>query len=574
MAQIHRKAATSLVAQVQKRLKKTVKNARYSSFIHELFLKGKHPLRLLGTPKDPWAGSVTAGSHLLFNRLYCEGRLLRNPHRETGEWQQGEIWQAENLSQNWQQHLHSFCWLRDLNRVVDRNAARAKAITLTRHWLQNFDHWHDLVWDPDTIGRRIINWMAYAPLILDTSDLVYRSKLLNCLARQTRHLYHAGDDPLRGLRRLQAIGGLIMAGLYVPGGDKWLKKGTGLLKMALAQEILADGGITSRSPEELYRLLRDMLMVRTSYEAMGHNSPEKLDDAIGRMIPMLKSLLHGDGKLALFNGSREQSARDIAAIFAFASDFKDDIRRSDSEKSGFRRLEAGPLVVLVDAGPPADMDVSQKSHAGTLSFEMSDGQQRIIVNCGSASVLSQMAEGDIHRLSRSTAAHSTVILKDKNSSEIRKDGLVGRGPAWVKCTQTSEKGHSLLEASHDGYLSRFGIIHHRTFYMNDAGDDLRGEDILERRKDSSENPGFAVRFHIHPHITVTRQKATDRLLLRLPTSEYWQFQCSGGEAALEESLYFGDGERVQNSRQIVVSGMTGNKKNVIKWSLRRIGHNN
>lgn len=549
-----------------------VKKAGYSSRIHEFRLKGKHPLRLLGTPKDPWAGSLEAGSHILFNRFYCEGRVLRNPDEENGEWQQGDIWRADNLTPKWQQYLHSFCWLRDLNRVVDRNAARIKAITLTRHWLESFDHWHDLAWDADIIGRRITNWMAYAPLILDTNDLIYRSKLLNCLARQARHLYHVGDDQLRGLRRMQAIGGLIIAGLYVPYGERWLKKGTGLLKAALVQEILADGGIMSRSPEELYRILRDILMVRASFEAMGHKIPKALDDAVGCMIPMLKNLLHGDGKLALFNGSSEQSKRDIAAVFAFADDFKDEMPQADGEKSGFRRLAHDPLTVIVDAGPPADTDISDNSHAGTLSFEMSDGKQRVIVNCGSASSLPDMMESDIHNLSRATAAHSTVVLNDKNSSEIRKDGLIGNGPTWVKCTRTSKKGHSLLEASHDGYLSRFGIIHHRTFYMNDKGDDLRGEDILERRKNSSEKPRFDVRFHIHPDITITRQGATDRLLLRLPTSEYWQFQCSGGALALEESLYLEEG--IQNSRQIVVSGTAEDKNIVIKWSLHRIEHNN
>ncbi|PCI51990.1 MAG: hypothetical protein COB49_00015 [Alphaproteobacteria bacterium] len=574
MSQIRRQPTRSFFARLQERLKDKARKAVCASRFYEFRLKGKHPLRLRDTPKDPWAGSVAAGSHILSGGFYCQGRILKNPRRENGQWQAGEIWQTKDLNPIWQQHLHAFCWLRDLARVVDRTAARTKAITLTRNWLQSFDRWHDQAWAPDITGQRIINWMVHAALILDSDDLVYRSKLLNSLARQARHLYHAGDDHLRGLPRLQALSGLIMAGLYLPGGDDWLKRGTDLLTAALGQEILADGGIASRNPQDLYRALRILLMVRASYGAMGHAVPKKLDDVVRHMIPMLKSLQHGDGCLALFNGSSEQNASDLAAIFAFAVDCKNLAPVSKDGKSGFRRRHQGNTVVIMDAGPPPEREVSQQGHAGTLSFEMSDGAQRIIVNCGAASSLTPMAEGNLYKLSRSTAAHSTVILNDKNSSEIRKDGLIGRGPVMVSCARTSEQGHSLLTASHDGYLSRFGIIHHRTIYMNDLGDDLRGEDILESLNLGSRPPDFDVRFHIHPHISLTRQGAGDRVLLRLPGSEYWQFQCAGGVLAVEESLYLGDGLRLQNARQIVVSGTAGHKKTVIKWSLRRIEHNN
>ncbi|PCJ63809.1 MAG: hypothetical protein COA73_04780, partial [Candidatus Hydrogenedentota bacterium] len=427
MSQIRRQSDSSFSVKVQKRLKKVMKKASYASRYHEFRLKGKHPLRLLGTPKDPWAGTVAAGAHILSGRFYCQGRILKNPQHDEGKWQAAEIWQAQGLNVVWQQNLHSFCWLRDLDRVVDRRAARVRAMELVASWLQVFDQWDVEAWAPDIMGQRIINWMAHAPLILDSNDLVYRSKLLNCLARQARHLYHTGDDGLRGLPRMQVIGGLILAGLYIPYGESWLKKGTDLLNRAVMEEILSDGGISSRNPEDQYRILRDFLMIRLSYRTMGHPIPAKLEAAIGRMTAMLKNLLHGDGRLALFNGARAQDAKDIAATIAFSEEFHQkssasDVKRpstptSNGEKSGFRRLEQGPTVIIQDSGPPPDVDVSQNGHAGTLSFEMSVGKPRIIVNCGRGNSLAEDAGGDIHMLSRSTAAHSTVILNDKNSSE-------------------------------------------------------------------------------------------------------------------------------------------------------------
>ncbi|MCF6215187.1 MAG: heparinase II/III family protein [Emcibacter sp.] len=583
MSQIRRQTDTPHMGKLQKRLRALAKKTRYASRYHEFRLKGKHPLRLLGTPKDPWArsgetGSVTAGSHILSNRFYCAGQVLKNPDHKKGEWHGDEIWHARALGPKWQEYLHSFCWLRDLNGCLDRNAARKKAQALMAHWLENHDQWHELFWSPDIIGQRIVNWMVYAPLILDSNDLIYRSKILNCLARQSRHLHYAGDKSLRGLPRMKAITGLILAGLYIPYGEDWLKKGTSLLNQALDEEIFEDGGTQSRCPEDIYYILRNCLMVRASCKAMGHDVPEKLNEAIYRMSVSLKNLRHGDGRLALFNGASEQDAQEIDTTLCLAKSAKDTAQgpfKVTGEKSSFRRLQQGRALIIVDTGPPAPVDISQHCHAGTLSFEMSCAKQRIIVNCGSARASPNPLGDDLEALARSTAAHSTIVLQDKNSSEIRPDGLIGRGPTMVESHQSNVDGHILLEASHDGYMRHFGIMHHRTIYLNDTGDDVRGEDILEVKTPllKEESPKFDVRFHIHPDVTITRQGADDRLLLRLPTSEYWQFQCSGGRLSLEESLYLGEGNRQKKTRQIVISDQietASESKTVIKWSLRRI----
>ncbi len=562
MGQICRQSEISFGARVQNRLqrhlKKLIRTANYGSRIHEFRLRGKHPLRLLGTPNDP-------------------GIDIKDPDRKITDLP--DDWQGENRDRREQEYLHSFCWLRDLNQQGDRKAARQKAIALTRDWLKDFDCWHEVAWAADILGQRIFYWLAYAPLILDSTDLVYRSKMLNCLARQARHLHYIGDDGLRGLSRIEAVTGLMLAGLYIPHGESWLKKATGLLDRALMGEILADGGEVSRNPQDMLDILQYLVVIRASLRAMGHDLPARLVQTIPLMAGMLDALRHGDGALALFNGAKERTAAELDTVLslaglslarALARGDKTEISPAIGEKSGFRRLQRGATVVILDAGPPADMVVSKNCHAGTLSFEMSDGPQRIIVNCGSAK---QGSEDDLYRLCRSTAAHSTLIVKDRNSSEIRKDGLIGCGPAQVTSKITlPEQGPGLVEAGHDGYLSRFGVLHRRTIYISEAGDDVRGEDILDRGKNggkSQQAVGYDIRFHLHPAVSLTRQEAPDRLLLGVQGAHYWQFHCAGGQLAVEESLYLGDGN-TQTCRQIVISGRAGDEKTVIKWSLRRM----
>ena len=64
--------------------------------------------------------------------------------------------------------------------------------------------------------------------------------------------------------------------------------------------------------------------------------------------------------------------------------------------------------------------------------------------------------------------------------------------------------------------------------------------------------GFAVRFHIHPDVRVSRLEGGG-VLLKLPGGEGWRFRAGGGELNVEESVYLG-GDVVRRAEQLVVSG--------------------
>ncbi|MDH8602313.1 heparinase II/III family protein, partial [Klebsiella pneumoniae] len=58
------------------------------------------------------------------------------------------------------------------------------------------------------------------------------------------------------------------------------------------------------------------------------------------------------------------------------------IPMSNMPHSGFQRLDAGNTAVIMDTGAPPPPAVSRDAHAGCLSFELSSGTGRIVVNCG------------------------------------------------------------------------------------------------------------------------------------------------------------------------------------------------
>ena len=90
---------------------------------------------------------------------------------------------------------------------------------LTRRWLSNHaDRVSEPAWRPDLWGWRILFWATHAPLILSSTDLVYRSAVLNGLARGARHLDRSADRAPVGLQRIAAWAGIVAAGLLITGG--------------------------------------------------------------------------------------------------------------------------------------------------------------------------------------------------------------------------------------------------------------------------------------------------------------------------------------------------------------------
>src|SRR3546814_4231304 len=93
-------------------------------------------------------------------------------------------------------------------------------------------------------------WTAHAPLILSSTDLVYRSLVLNCIARTARHLDRGAEKAQAGLPRLVAWGGVVAASLLIPGGGPRRIFGEAGLERAIGVAFHADGGAVSRSPTD------------------------------------------------------------------------------------------------------------------------------------------------------------------------------------------------------------------------------------------------------------------------------------------------------------------------------------
>ncbi|WP_326914146.1 heparinase II/III family protein [Sphingopyxis chilensis] len=531
--------------------------------LHAFRLKGRFPLKLLGVPADPVPGDTRAGTAIRAGHFLHRG--LKLPLGELD-------FAALNVAPTFADYLHSFGWLRDLAATGTRADGAPIAEAVVRHWLGTHGETvSEPAWKADNSAWRILFWAAHAPLILSSSDLVYRSAVLNHLARAARHLDRVADKTRPGTGQMVAWVGIVAASLLMPGGEPRQVFGEAGLRKVLETSFYADGGNISRSPQAQLDAIMALSMLAKIYDMRRIEVPPFVQEVLARAVPALLGLTHSDGGMGNWQGSGATPAATIQAIVNASG-----VRTRPLKQArdwGYQRLVANKVVLLADAAPPPIARVTEAGCASTLAFELSDGDERIVVNCGGAALTGATIPADLARGLRTTAAHSTLTLGDSNSTAILPNGSLGKGVTEVELDRRETPQGSRVEMSHDGYARRHGLIHRRLLILSPNGRELRGEDMLlpaprTRRKGDK---GFTLRFHLGPHISASLTADKLGALLRVGGGPLWQFRTSEGALEIEQSLWV-DGEgRPHPTEQLVVTGNAPAGGLSVGWIFKHIG---
>lgn len=531
--------------------------------LHTMRLKGKYPLKLLAVPEDAIPGDARAGKALRAG--YFLHRGMKQPVARLD-------YRKLTLPDEFADYLHGFHWMRDLAAATTRDNAVPVAEAQMRAWLDaHAETPSEPAWRVDNAAWRILHWTAYAPLILSSGDLVYRSLVLNSIARTARHLDRGADKAPAGLARVTAWAGIVAAGLLLPGGEPRRVFGEAGLRRAVEGAFYADGGLISRSPLEQIEAVKLFSMLRATYAVRREDMPGFLAAGLERIVAALLGILHGDGAPGSWQGGAPIDPAFITAIVAASGVRTRPLRQA--RDWGYQRLSAGTTVIQLDAAPPPVARLGRNACASTGAMELSDGPVRVIVNCGGAAMTGAALPAELAHGLRTTAAHSTLVLDDSNSTAVLPDGSLGKGVSEVELERHELDQGSRLDVTHDGYGRRLGFLHRRILMLSHEGRELRGEDVLlptARRRRPVACP-LAIRFHlgvdIEPTLTADRQGA----LLRLPNGALWQFRVGAGQISVEDSLWV-DGEgRPHPTQQLVVNGIAEAAGTSIGWLLKKSG---
>jgi uncharacterized heparinase superfamily protein len=473
----------------------------------------------------------------------------------------------------WARELNGFGWLRHFAaaRTPDNEELARR---LVAQWLARPRRDLPHAWAPDIVARRMISWLSHAGLLLDGLGRRPHAVFLRSLEDQAGYLSASWRDAPDGYPKLLALIGLVQACLCIGGHERRLEAAETHLIAELDRQILPDGGHASRNPQTIVALLLDLLPLRQCFGARGSKVDGALSGAVDRMMPMLRRLRLGNGQLARFNGMGVTERDALAMVLAY--DRGGSAEPPPVSHSGYVCIERGTTAIVVDVGAPPPLELAGQACAGCLSFELSTGDELLLVNGGMPAAAHERSAA----AARGTASHNTLVLGGQSSSQLVRSASLQRRigapairhPDRVTCDLLESGGEAVLRAQHDGYAGRFGLVHARTLVLSADGACLDGEDDLDGAKGDlrlARDLPVAVHFHLPPHAGARYRGEDGGAELILRDGTRWRLSAEGATLTIEAGTYFAEVLGPVQTQQVVLRTLCYGAAKV-RWRLERV----
>lgn len=507
-------------------------------------------------PGDPAIGNAIYHGEFKFSatEIRCRGTL---------------VFDCNVVERPWLESLHGFAWIHHI-RATGRELNRLHARALISDWIAKKGHRQSVANSTAVMSRRVISWITCAHYLCEGDGELFHEAFLSSLAKHVRDLHLRLLLPGSLSDRLDASLALSYASIGLLGLEASRSIAFSALGNCLDRQILPDGGHVSRNPQKLVQLLLDLLPLRLACDCARIELPLSVHGAIERMIPMVRFFMHGDGGIAIFHGANNSLCRECDAIMQ-----SDEVHGKPflhASYSGYGRLSAGTATVICDVGEPPDRDANPLGAAAPLSFEFSDGPNRIVMNCGSPPTDS----AELQEAGRRIEAHSTAAINSGRPTSSPVSGVFARLLRRNSEPRTTlahcEAGDigSLIDARSQELPDDLGKVHERSLFLSSNGTDLRGEDRLSYFPvENSGDLPFAIRFHLHPSIKVTPTKDNGGAVLVAADKTAWKFSYRGGELRIEESIRIWGTAGPRKTAQIVLRGFFGESIRIL-WAFKKI----
>lgn len=530
--------------------------ARLKRYYYRSPLYGLDKLQAQAMPEPQWVGvelipgNPGLGHELAAGKFTFVGQTLPLdlPPR---------TWLPVQASALWTFHLHYHEWLADLRAAGQRTVAQR----LIADWLVRFAGYHPVVWHPYPTSLRVVAWLTHGAWMLDGADEDFKQAFYETLVRQIEYVFANPERDLGGNHLLKNLKAMIYGGLALDRSEIYAHGMAELLR-ALQGQILPDGMHFELTPMYAAQVLRDLLEIRAILRKTG-GAPKLLDEAVRRLGTALAFFVHGDGRLALFNDAAELDEAYVAHLLRLsgADDAPDTL-----PNAGYARLARGGTLVLFDAGKVGPDENPGHAHADTLSFEMSLGRERVVVNGGTYAY-----QHALRHTFRATPAHSTVSLEGQDSAEVWGGFRVGRRPMDVQMELQGGAvplpgGDMWVEGSHDGWRNQ-GVEHRRKMLLAGDGSRLRGEDEILFRKGVKGR--VRAHFHLHPEIGVRLLSDTEAEL-ETAAGVRLRVTVDGGRLDVKDSRYAPQFGKLTATKQLMVHGRPVGGVCRMGWTFERI----
>lgn len=463
---------------------------------------------------------------------------------------------------------YNVAWLKEINTPLSFDEKKSVSEFLT-FFLQQIKPYDKQVWDIKILSARIYNMLHASHYIFDKNDhsplaKEYFKTILqqSIYLRKKLKIHHKQRDYI-----LYVIRSLYARICFLEERNH-LKSLMTTLEVILEKDFYKDGGHIGRNPSFQLKIVDELIQLRELAVNSGIALPKNIQSVISLSVDYLNFMRHPDGGLAIFNGSYESDAEYIDTIL------DTDISRVKNSKfcklkdTGYYRLNAPNMTVITDLQTFDSRH--QYDYQSMLAFELSIGNQRVFINCGSGDELGH----DWVKALQQPAAHNMPVIDIQGIIPSLKAPMIMGKKIMHPLIATNSQG-TILEAAQSYEFGKSGhITHHRHITLFKTGKILRGEDtfymVQNDKKTPTNNPDCYIRFHLGTHITA--KSSGTSVILTIPHQGEWMFTVGSGKIILEPSIYLGKATP-QETKQIVVKLSLNKPQIKFRWTLQELVKN-
>ncbi|MDA9063076.1 heparinase II/III-family protein [Candidatus Pelagibacter sp.] len=472
-----------------------------------------------------------------------------------------KIWNKKNLKEKDYINLNSFFWLFSL----DLKSSKKDTQNVILQWIDKNHRYNSKSWEVDMVAKRIIAWTSNSRLTYEDSNTNYKDKFNAVIKKQINHLINEIEGSELVDDKMIGCAAIILTGLSYQDKDGYLKIGLNLLRKLIKFSVDNDGFPKSRSIRQLCFYLKYFILIREWFKESQSEIPDLINENIYYLGQAYAFSWQNNKTDLLFNGNNKTNNFDFDH---YLKKLGYNFKSQRNELGGYAVLNSKKISLLMDVGSSPDKKFSSNYQSGALSFEIISGGKKLICNSG----YFQNHNHQLNELSKSSAIHSTLTLDDSSSCKFNKtkneSSKISHGLKILKKNIIYEKNYWKINASHDGYLKQYGIIHEREIEYYPEQVKFVGHDKIISKK-GLKNLKFEIRFHLEPNIKIMKTQDNKSILIDLD-GEGWKFNSNNSNMNIDNGLYFGRKDLFVDNQNIVISGMTNDENQTIKWEITKL----
>ncbi|WP_456390068.1 heparinase II/III domain-containing protein [Hydrogenimonas sp.] len=391
---------------------------------------------------------------------------------------------------DWNYNKYGKLWTYNLNYfefLNQKHMTKNAGLSLIHMFIRDITKIKDGL-EPFPTSLRGINWIKFlARYKIDDQTIN------NSLYNQYHHLLNNIEYHLLGNHLLEN-GFSLLFGAYFFQDERFYRKAKLILKNELDEQILYDGAHFELSPMYhqlmLFRVL-DCINLIDNNPWKRDSLGELLKEKASAMLGWLNKMTFENGNIPLFNDSAFKIAPDTKKLNEYAKRLNIRPRHIKLSDSGYRKIKFDRYEMAIDVGNIGPDYIPGHAHSDTFNFELYVDKKPCIVDTG----ISTYEVDNRRLLERSTVSHNTIEIENYDQSEVWGGFRVANRAYITYLKENSNK----IEAIHNGYKKKFGVLHKRIFTFHQKR-------ILITDKIISNRAFHAIaRLHFHPDTTIMKE---------------------------------------------------------------------